>query len=89
MTREIWNGVGELPDEAAYYTLDNGEIKGRDYVRQRVKKRLSRWARFFTAEQRDKTLAATVENDEWMSARNGSLVSAICREALERLFRPE
>jgi len=78
--REIWNGEGTLPDDAAYYTLDNGEIKGRPYVRIRAVRGLSRWRRVTTRAERAEAIRQTVDNDAWMSARNLFLVSAIVRD---------
>ena len=86
MAHRIWDGTGEVADDEAYFTTDDGTIRGRPYVQRRVQRALSRWARFYTREQRARAIADTVGNDAWMSTRHGVLVSCICREAVDYLF---
>ena len=53
-----------------YFTLNNGEYKGREYVRSRVRRVVSA-----------ATIAATIDNDEWMASRYGFTVAALVRDA--------
>jgi hypothetical protein len=93
MARVIWDGTGELPDGAAYFTTRDGTLRGRDYVRARVSAYLSeQYGRFFrgfasfSLDARRAAIAATVDNDEWLGSRNGCLVEAVCRDVLDHLL---
>ncbi len=86
MTRVIWDGRGEIPAGAASFETFDGQLRGRIYVRARVRRALSRWRRM-PGMRVEECLRMTVENDEWMGARNGYLVSALCREAESLLMR--
>lgn len=74
--REIWDGTGDA-DGKAYWTLNNGEMKGRPYVRQRAVRALATWGDLFPLSDRKATLAATVDNDAWMASRNGQTVGSV------------
>lgn len=81
-TREIWNGKGELPDGAVFFTTDDGTFRGRPYVRDRVRQSLSRsWRRLWTLEERQEVIRRTVDNDEWITWRGGCTVGSVCRDA--------
>lgn len=69
MTRKIWDGKGEV-GEMVYFTLNNGTLKGRDYLRARAR-------RYMNAEQVERTIG----NDTWLASRNGMLVAAVVRDA--------
>jgi hypothetical protein len=61
--KSIWNGEGEVTDDIAYYTTADGTIRGRPYVRAYVRRKLIRWNRVTTADERRRAIAATVDND--------------------------
>lgn len=84
--RAFWDGTGELAAGAVHFTNNSGELHGRPYARMRARRALSRWARFYTPEQRAETLLATIDNDEWLAGRNGCLVSALCRDVVSHLL---
>lgn len=85
-TRTVWDGRGEIPEGAAYFTKNDGTLCGRSYVRRRAVQRLSgRW-QSWPKEDRARTIRETVENDDWMIARNLYLVAAIVRDVESHLF---
>ncbi len=81
----IWDGKGEA-DGFVYFTKDNGEIVGRPYLRRRAVAALSRFRRWRSDVDRAATLAATIDNDEWLAFRNLNTVSAICRAVVEHVI---
>lgn len=82
MALPIWEGKGEA-DGHAYWTLNNGKIVGRPYVRRRAVNALARLRRLYSLDDRRATLAATIENDAWMRARNGNTVASVVRDVTE------
>lgn len=87
MAREIWNGVGEISADAAYFTKMDGTLQGRPYVRRRASSYVSARCWYIPRKFRKAALAATVDDDAWLASRNGLLVSAICRDVLEYVFQ--
>jgi len=86
MTRSFWNGKGELPDDAVAFTTSDGALRGRPYLRLRAVRKLSYYARLFSAAERHRIIAETIDNDEWLAPYNGALVSAICRDVVNVLY---
>lgn len=71
-----------MPTIALYFTTSDGILRGRPYVREYVRRKLSqRWHRVTTADERRRALVETVDNDAWLAARNACLVSSIARDA--------
>ncbi len=79
--KTIWNGIGEVQPGEAYYTTDDGRIQGHPYVRDRAIRYLARWHRMFPLAVRKATIANTINDDAWMSARNECTVASLCRDA--------
>lgn len=86
MVRAFWNGRGELRADEISFTNTRGEIVGRPYVREYVRRRLGAWASTFPLEVRNRVLVETVDNDEWLGFRADMLPSAIARDAVDALF---
>lgn len=84
MTAPIWNGKGDA-EGLVCFTKNSGEIVGRPYVRQRIAAGLSRHARFHSLEARRAVIAATVDDDGWLSQRNGQTVGSLLRDATKLL----
>lgn len=82
--RAIWSGEGRLEDGAAYFTLNNGELKGRRYVRQRAVQALALWKRqgFDT----NAVLRDTVDNDAWLERHSHELVGSVCRAVVSAML---
>lgn len=85
MPRAIWEGTGEIPAGAATFKTPDGGVRGRDYVRHRVMRALALLSRVYTAEERKRTVAETVDSDMWLLRRNGLLVSEIVRDVKDYL----
>lgn len=83
----IWDGRGEIPAGAAYYTTRDGTLRGREYVYERAMTYLARRAATFSLRERKRAVSETVYNDAWMKERNGMLVEAICRDVDKYLWR--
>ena len=69
-----------------FFTKDSGEIVNRAYIRARAMAALRRSSRNLSLPEREAVLIRTVDNDAWLTPRNGYLVSAICREVSEIAF---
>lgn len=89
--RPIWNGKGQIvedgPNREAYWTKDSGEIVGRPYVRERASRGLSAWRDMYSLEARRAVLAATVDDDAWLSSRAFETVGSIVRDVVDHLLR--
>ena len=72
--------------DAPMITKDSGEIVDAAYLRRRVGSALALWHDRFSRDTRRKVLDETVGNPEWMRARNGYTVGAICRAAVDHLL---
>jgi hypothetical protein len=72
-----------MPDDAVHFTKMDGTLQGRPYVRQRAVSYLHSRGWYMPLKTRRAAIAATVDNDAWLAPQNGSLVSAVCRAALE------
>lgn len=84
--KKIWDGKG-LADGQVFFVRANGEIVGRPYVRDRVRRHLARWSRTYSVSVRNQTLTLTVDDDAWLGARNQQTVSSLCRDAENVLLR--
>jgi hypothetical protein len=86
---ELWNGIGDAEGKA-WWTKNNGEIVGVRYVRGRAVNALGEWTRVgsstFTAEVKNRVLAETVDNLEWMRQRHGQTVGSVCREVTDHML---
>lgn len=85
MGREIWNGRGDAEGKV-YWTMHNGEIVGRPYIRKRASSYLSRWRSLRSLEVRRAAIRATIERDEWMRFRAGETVGSVLRQVEDYLI---
>jgi hypothetical protein len=85
LERKFFDG-GELQDGEVFFTKHNGEIVGRSYVRERVRREFSQWNRTRSRELRKEVLARTVDSDSWLAFRNHCLVAAVVRDAVDELL---
>lgn len=69
-----------------YFTDNRGRLAGRGEARERVRLALARWSSVFSLSTRKAVMRDTVENDEWLGARNGMLLQAIGRDAVDLLW---
>lgn len=85
MARTIWNGSGEIRDDEVYFTDNAGAMVGRPYVRERVRRALTKWARIYSLGVRHNVLAETVDNDAWLAPKNGCTVGSVVRDAVNHM----
>lgn len=85
MARDFWNGSGEAEDKV-YWTKNDGMIVGRPYVRERARRALSKWHPYKQTEHRNKVLAATVDNDQWLGFRAHETVGSVVRDVEDYLL---
>jgi hypothetical protein len=90
MARDIWSGEGELQHGQAYWMISRGwrtgVLVGRKEVRRRVVSYVSRMFSNKTREVRAEIVRQTVDNDEWLSTRNGCTIDSICRDAWDHYY---
>jgi hypothetical protein len=89
MTRPIWDGKGDVDElNAIWYTTNDGTLRGRPYVRSYVARKLAhlRWLYHTTRESEKAAIAATVDNDTWMTRRSGYLVAAILHDVQDYIL---
>lgn len=83
--REIWNGKGDAEGKVSF-TKNDGTIVGRPHLRGRALRHLITTpvaGVLLGTFDRELLVRMTIHNDEWLSPRNGMLVSAILREMVE------
>lgn len=68
-----------------FWTLNDGRVVDRKYVRLRANTILSDYRAMYTLEQRRQAVHETIDNDEWMRARNRMLASAVIRDVFARV----